>query len=130
MSTVRIPKYCLHAPTGQAYIRVRGRTIYLGKHGAAASREAYGKAIAEFSASSAKAKIASPASANDLTVVELCSAYQDFAEGYYVKNGQPSHWLVHIRMMCGARRNREPVFRSQGVGSEGVVTERGGPEWG
>lgn len=82
MSTVRIPKYCFHAPTGQAYIRVRGRTIYLGKHGTAASREAYGKAIAEFSASPSKATIATPVSANDLTVVELCSAYQDFADGW------------------------------------------------
>jgi len=27
---------------------------------------------------------------------------------------------------CGARRNREPVFRSQGVGSEGVVTGKRG----
>jgi len=112
MSTVRIPKYCFHARTGHAYIRIRGRTIYLGKHGTAASREAYGKAIAEFSASSAKAKIASPASANDLTVVELCSVYQDFADGYYTKNGQPSHWLVHIRLMitrlCGLY-GREPA---------------------
>ena len=33
MGIVRIPKYCLHAPTGQAYVRIRGRMIYLGKHG-------------------------------------------------------------------------------------------------
>ena len=112
MSTVRIPKYCFHAPTGQAYVRIRGRTIYLGKHGTAASREAYGKAIAEFSASRSKAAIANRVSATDLTIVELCSAYLDFAEGYYTKNGQPSHWLVHIRLMitrlCGLY-GREPA---------------------
>ncbi|MCY2987192.1 MAG: site-specific integrase [Planctomycetota bacterium] len=112
MRTVRIPKYCFHAPTGQAYIRIRGRTIYLGKHGTVASREAYGRAIAEFAASSSKATIASPVLANDLTVVELCSSYQDFAEGYYVKNGQPSGWLAHIRLiikrLCGLY-GREPA---------------------
>jgi len=77
----------------------------LGKHGTEASREAYGKAIAEFSASSSKARSVAPVPANGLTVVELCSTYLDFAEGYYTKNGQPSHWLVHIRLMitrlCG-----------------------------
>jgi integrase len=112
MRTARIPKYCLHSPTGQAYVRIRGRTIYLGKHGTAASREAYGRAVAEYAASSSKAMIASPVLANDVTVVELCSSYQDFAEGYYVKNGHPSGWLAHIRLiikrLCGLY-GREPA---------------------
>ena len=71
MPIVRIPKYCLHAPTGQAYVRVRGRMVYLGKHGTPASREAYGRAIAELAASPCNRTTSSPATAGDLTVVEL-----------------------------------------------------------
>ncbi len=57
MAIVRIPKYCLHAPTGQAYVRIRGRMIYLGKDGIPASREAYGRTVAEMAASPSIATI-------------------------------------------------------------------------
>jgi len=45
--SARIPKYCLHKPTGCAYVRVRGRMIYPGKWGSPESREKYGRAIAK-----------------------------------------------------------------------------------
>ena len=99
MGIVRVPKYGLHAPTGQAYVRIRGRMIYLGKHGTPASREAYGRAIAEMAASPSSAKIMFPAETSDLTIVELCASYLRFAKGYYTKNGRPSDWLCHIRLM-------------------------------
>jgi integrase len=73
--------------------------IYLGKHGTPASQEAYGRAVAELAASSSNATTARPITINDLTVVELCSSYLDFAAGYYRKNGRPSDWLCHIRLM-------------------------------
>jgi len=72
--------------------------IYLGKHGTSASREAYGRAIAEMAASPSTAAIA-PATVGDLTVVELCAGYLRFAKDYYTKNGRPSDWLCHIRLM-------------------------------
>ncbi|MGO9109642.1 MAG: tyrosine-type recombinase/integrase [Thermoguttaceae bacterium] len=100
MGIVRVPKYGLHAPTGQAYVRIRRRMIYLGKHGTPASREAYGRAIAEMAASPSTATITS-ATMDDLTVVELCAGYLRFAKDYYTKNGRPSDWLCHIRLMVG-----------------------------
>jgi integrase len=72
---------------------------YLGKHGTPASREAYGRAIAELTASSAGATRTCSATLNDLTVVELCANYLRFAKGYYIKDGRPSDWLYHIRLM-------------------------------
>ncbi len=27
------PKYCLHKTSGRAFLRVRGRVVYCGKHG-------------------------------------------------------------------------------------------------
>ena len=98
MSIVRVPKYCLHAPTGQAYVRIHRRMIYLGKHATPASREAYGRAIAEMAASPSNAAL-TPATMGDLTIVELCAGYLRFAKDYYAKNGRPSDWLCHIKLM-------------------------------
>ncbi len=36
---------------------------------------------------------------NDLTVAELIARYWRFAKGYYVKNGRPTGWQVHIRLV-------------------------------
>ena len=97
MKNARIPAYCLHKGTGQAYVRIGGRMLYLGEHGSKASKEAYGRAIAELAASPAKTACAVPVS--DFTIVELAADYWDFAQRYYVTNGKRSGWLVHIKLM-------------------------------
>ena len=71
----RVPKYGLHAPSGQGYVRIRGRMIYLGKHGSHESQEAYGRLIAELATSEQQLARSASEFANDLTVVELCAAY-------------------------------------------------------
>lgn len=35
--SVRVPKYRHHKPSGQALVSIRGKRIYLGKHGSGAS---------------------------------------------------------------------------------------------
>ena len=41
-----------------------------------------------------------PSSPNaDLTVAELIIRFWRFAQGYYVKNGSPTGWQVHIRLV-------------------------------
>jgi integrase len=72
---------------------------YLGKHGTPASREAYGRAIAELGASPSKVAFSPPATQDELTIVELGAAYIRFANGYYTKNGRPSGWLCHIKLI-------------------------------
>ncbi|MCC9608550.1 site-specific integrase [Blastopirellula sp. JC732] len=94
----RVPKYCHHAPSDQAYVRVSGRTIYLGKHGSNESHEAYGRLIAELATSDQKSTPHRPVDANDLALAELCEAYQNHAEQYYRKGGKLSPWINHIRL--------------------------------
>ena len=44
----REPGYCHHKPTGQAYVNLGGKVVYLGKFGTDASREAYNRVKAEW----------------------------------------------------------------------------------
>ena len=43
-----VPKYCLHKPSGRAYVRIRGKVVYIGAYGSAESQQEYGRLIAEF----------------------------------------------------------------------------------
>ena len=85
-----------HKPGGQARVLLRGKHVYLGKHGSPESHEAYARAVAEhlsgpepravpdpgtpaavaLGASGGVAIPNRPASVND-----LLAAYLDFAEG-------------------------------------------------
>ena len=44
----QLPKYCHHKSTDRAYVRIKGKTFYLGKYGTQASRREYDRVIAEF----------------------------------------------------------------------------------
>jgi hypothetical protein len=50
LTTPKVPGYCHHKASGQAYITLNGRVIYLGKHGSAASKAEYDRRIAEWCA--------------------------------------------------------------------------------
>ena len=92
----QVPQYCLHKPSGRAYLRIRGRVHYIGKYGSPESRAEYGRLVAEIAvAPVANVDRKLPQAA--LTVVELAAAYQDFAEGYYRKNGQVTYTAEHGR---------------------------------
>ena len=92
------PKYCLHKPSGRAYIRIRGRVRYIGKHGSPESLEAYGRLVAELAAQH-NPTVGAAAHA-ELAVVEVAAAYWKFAKDYYRKrDGTPSGWLTHIRLV-------------------------------
>jgi len=47
-TTIRIPKYRLHRPTGLGVVRLNGRDIYLGLHGTSEGRQKYERVIAEW----------------------------------------------------------------------------------
>ena len=102
---LHVPKYCLHKARGLAYVRDRGKVRYLGKHGSPESKEAYTRFLIEWEARQAGAPPPLPEPGVDLTVVEICAAYWDFAEGYYRKNGQPTRFVDNIRLML--RKVRE-----------------------
>lgn len=82
-SSLRVPSYRRHKPTGQAVVTFNGQDIYLGKWNTAASRAEYDRLIAEFLANGRQLR-----SESGSTVVEIINAYRKFAEGYYRKNGE------------------------------------------
>ena len=87
---VRVPRYCLHKARGLAYVRDSGKFHYLGAYGSPESKEAYSRFLIELEARRVGAPLPSPDPSGEMTLVELCAAYLDFAEGYYVKNGHPT----------------------------------------
>ncbi len=106
---VHVPKYCLHKSRALAYVRDRGKVRYLGKWNSPESKEAYRRFLIEWEAHQAGAPPL-PDPGVELTVVELCASYWDFAQRYYTKNGKPSGWLDHIRLML--RKIRETYGRT------------------
>jgi integrase len=77
----REPGYCLHKPTGQAYVNLGGKVVYLGKHGTEESREAYGRVKAEWLVNRNSPQY-SP-NATGPTMADLCLAYLEHARSYY-----------------------------------------------
>lgn len=93
-----IPAYLLHKATGQARVRINGRDFYLGPFGSGDSRRKYGELVAQFSSGKLIDPFALPSATtieNDScpSVAELCVAFLDHAERYYVKEGKPTDEL-------------------------------------
>jgi integrase len=74
-----VPGYCRHRPTGQAYVCIEGRMIYLGQCGTAASRAEYDRVIAEWIAAGRRL----PVDAQAVTVAEVIAAFRHHAKTYY-----------------------------------------------
>lgn len=98
-TSIRIPKYRLHKPTGLAVVRLSGRDIYLGRFGTAESEARYQTVIADWLKHDRKrpSKPERPAARPDLVIDELILAYVEFALRYYVKNGLPTGETVNIK---------------------------------
>ena len=95
--SARVPKYLYFKPRGLAYVRIRGHVRYLGKYDSPESLEAYRRILAELQAAPAAVVSAPPPKRQAFTVLELCAAYLDFAEGYYVKGGRPTDQMNNVR---------------------------------
>lgn len=82
-SSLRLPSYRRHKPSGQAVVTINGRDIYLGKWNSSTSRGEYDRLIAEFLANGRRLR-----NETEPTVVEVINAYRKFSETYYRKNGE------------------------------------------
>lgn len=92
----RIPSYSLHKATGQARVRINGKTHYLGKYGTSESKARYDALIAGW------LNGGDPIIRTDLTVGRLCIKYlNEHAVRYYVKGGQVTSEVSAIR--CALR---------------------------
>lgn len=83
----KAPSYRHHKPSGQAFVQLKCRRFYLGKHGTPASREAYNRFLAEHWAPpddpGPPAEVRS-----DLTIVELIDRYWTYAQEHYRKHSE------------------------------------------
>jgi len=98
--SIRVPKYRHHKPTGQAVVTLDGRDYYLGKYRSAASREAYQRITAEWLLGGGKMTGRGEA----ITVVEVCAAYMQYANGYYRKNGKPTNEIKTLKRVIDVLR--------------------------
>ena len=92
MPKTNIPSYRLHKATGQAFVELAGRRIYLGKHGSKASKEEYERRIAEYLANGKK--LPPSLVKNGISCQELAIHFLEWAEGYYVKNGKQTETFL------------------------------------
>ncbi len=101
--TPKIPSYCLHKPSGRAFVKVAGRFVYLGPYESQESREAYADVVADFLAGrlhAASSTAAAPPGRPRLSVRELVDRYVAHAAVYYVKNGQATSEAGNVARAC------------------------------
>ena len=83
-----IPAYSRHA-TGQAYVRLGGRFIYLGLYGTPESRERYQRAVAQWIDEGTPTRWAGP-TPKARTVADVMLAYLAHVDAYYQRDGRPT----------------------------------------
>lgn len=108
----RLPRYCLHKPTGQAYVRIDGRFRYLGPFESPESKTRYGEII---TALQLRVDRDRPL---EFTVGELVLIYLEHARAYYRKNGRQTSEVACIEAVC---RFLMP-FRRERVADFGPLT--------
>lgn len=74
----RIPAYCLHKASGQAYVKLDGKRLYLGKHGSPESHQRYVEEISKWQVRQTEAT-------QDVTSGQLSVLYLKRSEWHYRK---------------------------------------------
>lgn len=105
---IRIPKLCLHRPSGLAYVTLpgkpKGRVVYLGPYGTAEAETKYRATLSDWLAGrsgeegvgGAGRAVAGPLARVDPvpstgpTVAEVGAKFAAWAASYYVKRGKPT----------------------------------------
>jgi len=100
---IAVPKYCRHKASNRAYVFVRGKRIYLGRHGSDESKAEYRRILGELEAKPKVALATTTLKAlSDLTVNELVDAYADHVDAYYRKpSGEPTSEAALVGIALG-----------------------------
>lgn len=116
----RPPAYCLHRPTGQAFVRIDGRCIYLGRFNTADSRRRYQEELARWRAAGTSAAAPSPQTMylGELGVAWLDWIGQEFSESMASKARSLLHHL------CGDGAGEIPTWKFCPIDSFGVREAR------
>ena len=94
----KIPKFRRHKASGQAFVELNGRRLYLGRHDRPETRAEYDRVIAEWLAAGRQL----PVPPEDLTVVEFLARFLDAAEiRYGARDGGHSTELLNVKRAIG-----------------------------
>lgn len=104
------PKYALHKATGQARVRIDGKSIYLGEYGSEESRRRYDEVVTDYMKGTLNVSF------HKLTISQLSIAYVKHAKSYYVKNGRITSEVSNIQVAL------RPLVKLHG---KGLVAEFG-----
>jgi integrase len=85
------PKYALHKATGQARVRINGKSVYLGPYGSEESHRRYDEIVTDYMKGTLNV------SYHKLTIAQLCVSYVKHAKAYYVKNGRITSEVSNIQ---------------------------------
>jgi integrase len=98
----RVPSYCLHRATRQAYVKVGGKVTYLGVYGTESSRTAYAAVVADVLSGRAVTPPIPPIGERPqvVTVREVCDRFTVYAKGYYRKGGGPTTEVAIVTAAC------------------------------
>jgi integrase len=117
----KIPKFRRHKASGQAFVELSGRRIYLGRHDRPDARAEYDRVIAEWLAAGRQL----PVPPEDLTVVELLARFLDYAETYYgARNGGRSTELINVKRAIGFVRQLYGHCRVSEFGPRALMAVR------
>lgn len=89
------PRYEFHKSTGQAYTRIGGKCIYLGKHGSAESHAKFSCLLSQWELTG------EPTEKSLVTVSQLLLAYLKHAHQYYRKDGRLTS--EYACLLCAGR---------------------------
>lgn len=93
-----IPSYRRHKASGQAVVTLNDKDFYLGLWRSTHSKVEYQRLVGEWLADDRRLPPADGgAGPPDMTISELAADYWSHAEGYYVKDGQPTSELCCIK---------------------------------
>lgn len=91
----RVPKFRHHKASGQGYVCIDGRALYLGPHEKPETLERYHQFIAEWLAAGRQLRVAP----EELTINELLARFWTHALTYYRKaSGDPTSELTCLRL--------------------------------
>lgn len=88
----KAPACIHHKGSGQAFVKLGGRFVYLGAYGSEAAEQNYRRVVAEWQATGGQV------AAKVLTVDHVIAGYWQHAEVYYRKNGKPTSELSVLRL--------------------------------
>ena len=87
---MKIPKYCHHKGTGQAYVKLGGKFVYLGAWGSKKSRQKYETTIGEYLSRGRQSPAKVPLGKPGVAVGTLYAIYLEHCREYYQRNGKPT----------------------------------------